>query len=220
MSNREILTALSPCSDGLARAAESHTLREWWETSTTRSDMLWLVGKVHSKGSLSRRRLVHVAVRCAETVAHLIPPAALPLLADLSAWTHGADDVDLTATRNALLNVRHAAYAAAYAAAAAADAAAADAAYDAACAAYAAADAAYDAACAAYAAAYAADAAYDAAYAAAYAAYAAAYAADAAVADFCAAITDDAAMCDVIRDAIGIDEVCAALGLDPDQGVV
>ena len=199
MSNREILTALSPCSDGLARAAESHTLREWWETSTTRSDMLWLVGKVHSKGSLSRRRLVHVAVRCAETVAHLIPPAALPLLADLSAWTHGADDVDLTATRNALLNVRHAAYAATYAAAAAADAAAADAAYDAACAAYAAADAAYDAACAAY---------------------AAAYAADAAVADFCAAITDDAAMCDVIRDAIGIDEVCAALGLDPDQGVV
>jgi hypothetical protein len=173
MSNREILTALSPCSDGLDRAAESPTLREWWETSTTRSDMMWLVGKTHSQGSLSRRRLVHVAVRCAETVAHLMPPAALPLLADLSAWAHGADDVDLLATWESLRDVRHAAYAyAAYAA-----------------------DAANAAAYAAYA--YAADAAY---------AYADAYAA--------------AAMCDVIRDAIGIDEVCAALGLDPDQGVL
>ena len=190
MSNPEILTALSPCSDGLARAAESHTLREWWETSTTRSDMLWLVGKAHSKGTLPRRRLVHVAVRCAETVAHLMPPAALPLLADLSAWTHGADDVDIVHLRNRLMEV-HAAYAAdaAYAAAYAADAA------------YAAYDAAY--------AAYAADAAY-----AAYDAY------DAADAAYDADAAADAAMCDVIRDAIGIDEVCAALGLDPDQGVV
>ncbi len=48
---------------------------------------------------------------------------------------------------------------------------------------------------------FAADAAAAAAYAAAAAAAAAAY-----------------AMCDVIRDAITIDDVCAALGLDPDQG--
>jgi len=195
MSNPEILTALSPCFDGLDRAAESPTLREWWETSTTRSDMMWLVGSAHSQGTLPRRRLVHVAVRCAETVAHLMPPAALPLLADLSAWTHGADDVDIVHLRSRLWEVRYAAYAA-YIAAAAADAA---------YAAAAAADAAY--------------AAYDAA--AAYAAYDAAYAAyDAAAAAADAAAYDAAAMCDVIRDAIGIDEVCAALGLDPDQGVV
>jgi len=175
MSNPEILTALSPCSDGLARAAESPTLREWWETSTTRSDVMWLVSSAHSKGTLPRRRLVHVAVRCAETVAHLMPPAALPLLADLSAWTHGADDVDIVHLRSRLREVRYAANAAAAYAAAA------------------------DAADAANAAADAADAAY------------AANAADAAA---------DVAVCDVIRDAITIGEVCAALGLDPDQGVV
>jgi len=61
----------------------------------------------------------------------------------------------------------------------------------------------------------------DAAYAAAAAADGggrahAAYAATAAV----YAATTYAATCDVIRDAITIDEVCAALGLDPDQGVI
>ena len=181
MPNREILTALSPCTDGLARAAECPTLREWWETSTSRSDMIWLIGKAHSRGTLSRRRLVYVAVRCAETVAHLMPPAALPLLADVSAWAHGADDVDLVATRASLWEIRCAAHAAATAAT-----------YDAA-----------TAATAAYDAADAATAAYDAADALA---YAAAYA--------------SAALCDVIRDAIAIDEMCAALGLDPDQGVM
>lgn len=154
--------ALALTRDGLTRAAESPTLREWWETSTSRSDMMWLIGRAHSHGVLTRRRLVHVAVRCCETVAHLMPPDALPLLADLSAWSHGAEDVDIAGVRSGLSVVRRA------------DADAADAA------------------------AYAADAA-----AYAYAAYAA-----------------DAAMCDVIRDAITIDEVCAALGLDPDQGVL
>jgi hypothetical protein len=122
MSNREILTALSPCLDGLDRAAESSTVREWWETSTTRSDMMWLVGSAHSQGTLQRRRLVHVAVRCAETIAHLMPPASLPLLADLSAWTHGADDVDIVQVRNRLWKVRYAAAAIAAAAAVADDA--------------------------------------------------------------------------------------------------
>ena len=65
------------------------------------------------------------------------------------------------------------------------------------------------------AAAYADDA--DAAAYAAYAADAAAYAADAA--DAAADAAYAYAVCDVIRDAITIDEVCAALGLDPDQGV-
>jgi hypothetical protein len=139
---------------------------------------MWLVGKAHSRGTLTRRALVLVAVRCCETVAHLMTPDALPHLATIGSWASGEEDVtveDLREARDALRMISDAAYADAYAyyaAAATADA-------------YAAAD-----------------------YAAAYAAYAADYA-DA-----------YAAMCDVIRDAITIDEVCAALGLDPDQGVV
>ena len=207
MTNRQILTALGPCADGLARAAESPTLREWWEASTTRSDMMWIVGKAHSHGALPRRRIVAVAVRCAETVAHLMPPDALPLLAGVQAWAHGADDVDLDAARGALWQIKRSAYAAA--------AGAAGAAYAAANAAASGASSAYAAANAAAAYAYAAVAAVAADDAAAYAA--AAYAAaDADAADGAAAY---AALCDVIRDAITIDEVCAALGLDADKGV-
>ena len=170
MTNRQKLLALNPCVEGLARAAESPTLREWWETSTTRGDMMWLVGLAHSRGTLTRRALVLVAVRCCETVAHLMTPDALPHLATVGSWASGADDVtveDLREARDALRMISAAGTDAAYAYAA--DAYAADAA------------------------AYAADAAADAAYA--------------------------YAVCDVIRDAITIDEVCAALGLDPDQGV-
>jgi len=165
MTNRQILLALNPCVEGLARAAESPTLRDWWETSTTRGDMMWLVGKAHSRGTLTRRALVLVAVRCCETVAHLMTPDALPHLATIGSWASGEEDVtveDLREARDALRMIADAAYA--YAA---------------------------------------------------YAAAAAAYAADDADAD--AAAAD--AVCDVIRDAITIDEVCAALGLDPDQGV-
>lgn len=142
--NRQILLALNPCVDGLARATESPTLREWWDTSTSRSDMMWLVGRAHANGTLPQRTLVRVAVRCCETVAHLMPPEALPLLADLAAWCGGADDVDLWQVRDALLPIMRA---------------------------------------------------------------------------YAAAVVAAAAMCDVIRDAITIDEVCAALGLDADRGV-
>ncbi len=45
------IKALSPCPEGLDRAVKCGTLREWWKTSTTRSDMTWLVGKAHSKGT-------------------------------------------------------------------------------------------------------------------------------------------------------------------------
>ena len=93
MTNQQKILALTPCRDGLARAAESTTLREWWDTLTNRSDMMWLVGKAHSHGSLSRRTLALVAVRCCEAVAHLMPAAALPHLATVSSWAHGADDV-------------------------------------------------------------------------------------------------------------------------------
>ena len=188
-TNRQILIALSPCTSGLARAAESPTMREWWDTSTSRSDLMWLVGRTHSRGILSRRALVLVAVRCCETVAHLMPADALPHLATIGSWAHGETDVsvdEINEARTKLWWIRRKAYAA-DAAYAAVDAAAYYATTD-------------DAADAAYYATTATTAA-DAADAADYAAYA-------------------AAMCDVIRDAITIDEVCAALGLDPDQGVL
>jgi hypothetical protein len=106
---------------------------------------------------------------------------SLTALADLTAWAHGADDVDLSDVRRRLwFEQRDAAYTASYAAATAARAAAADAA-----------DAAY----------YAADAARAAAYTASYAADAA-YAASAA-----AAYAAAAALCDVIRDAITFEEI-------------
>jgi len=195
MTNRSTMLALLPCKDGLARAAESPTLREWWGTAANSGDMMWLVGKAHSRGTLPRRGLVLVAVRCAETCAHLMPDEALPHLATVSSWANGADDItvqDLCEARNALWSVRAAAY-------------------DAAAGTVSAAAYAYAAAYAAAAAAYAYDAA---------AAYAAAAAAAADAATFtAAAYAAYDAMCDVIRDAITIDVVCAALGLDPEQGV-
>jgi hypothetical protein len=191
MNNADILKNLDPCSEVLDRARESATLRDWWETSTRLSDLMWLIGKAHVKGTLTRRRLVGVSLRCATTAAHLMPPECLPLLADLTAWCDGGDAVDPAQTSDDLWEIRRAATHA----------------YTDTCtAAYA-----YTATHA-YAAAYAFATAYaDAANAAAYA-YAAAT----------AAYTDTTtsyAMCDVVRDVITIDEVCAALGLDPDQGV-
>jgi hypothetical protein len=158
---------------------------------------MWLIGKAHTAGTLPRRALVLVAVRCVECVAHLLADDSLPHLATLSSWAHGADDVtaeDLEEAWRVLANAAKAA------AAAAAKAAAAAAAYDAGAAAVARAIA--NAAYAAYA--YAANSAAYAANSAAYAAAVSAY--DAADAD-----------ADVIRDAITLKTVCSALGLDPDE---
>jgi hypothetical protein len=161
-TNREKLLALGPCRDGLARAAECATLREWWETSTVLGDMRWLYAKAHSNGTMTRRRLVAISLRAVETVMHLLPDESIADLGLLAEWCAGRDDLDLVAVRQRLR-----------------------------------ADAAYAADAYAY-------AAYADAYADAYAAAADAYA--------------DAAMCDVLRDAVTIDELCACLSLDPDQG--
>ena len=153
------LADLKPCATGLASARESRTLRDAWDVAS-RNDLIWLIGKAHTVGTLPRRALVLVACRCVETVAHLITDDSLPHLATVSSWANGADDVsdeDLREAREALL----AGYRAAYA-------------------------------CHNAIAAYAAYAA---------AADAATYAADA----------------DVIRDAITMETVCSALGLDPDE---
>ena len=165
------LVDLNPCKAGLASARKSRTLRDAWDVAS-RHDLMWLIGKAHVVGTLSRRDMVLVAVRCVECVARLLDDKILPHLVTLSSWAQGADDVtgeDVRAARRAL----------------AADA-------------YAAADDAYAAADDAYAAADT-NAAAD---AASYAAYSADYA---------------AADADVIRDAITLETVCSALGLDPDE---
>ena len=164
--------------------------RDEWDSCENAVTLMRAVGDAHVRGTITRRRLVQVAIRCVEPVAYLLSDEALTALADLTAWSHGADDVDVDDVRRRLWAERRDAYARA---ADAADAAAADAA----AAAYAfAADAA-----AADAAAYAADA--DAATYAADAASWAAIASARATADADAA----AALCDVIRDAITFEEI-------------
>lgn len=122
----EVLQEMKACPSGLAEVDNAGSMRAAWESSTSQADMMWLLGALHRRGSLSRRRLVRVAVRCVETVAHLAPPESWPLLADLSAWTDGDETtIDLRATREALWGIRDAAGAGAAAAADAAGAGAA-----------------------------------------------------------------------------------------------
>lgn len=163
------LVDLKPCSFSLATARESRTLRDAWDVAPS-PDLMWLIGKAHINGTLPRRALVLVAVRCAETVAHLLDDASLPHLATVASWANGADDViddDLRGASTALCTAAYAVDAADVVAYAAYAAVAAVAAY------------AYDAA---------------------------AYAVDA-----------DDAVADVIRDAVTLGTVCAALGLNPDE---
>jgi hypothetical protein len=186
----ERLAALDACQAARDWLATQPSLREAWDTCGERSWMTWLIGRAHSRGSLSRERLVQVTLRVVEPVLHLLPDDCTIVddLGIVAAWTVGrATREDLrvacdriNAERRKLWNADAAAATAAYAYAAAADA---------------------DAAAAAYAAAATAAAA-------AYAAYAAA-----------AAAADADALCDVLRAAITIDEIGAALGLDPDERI-
>ena len=196
------LADLNPPASVLASARESRTLRDAWDVAS-RHDLMELIGKAHTWGTLPRRDLVLVTVRCVECVAHLLADESLPHLATVSSWANGADDVtreDLEEARRSLRDAAYAAYAAgAYAAAA-----------------YTAANAAAYAAYAAYAA-HAAAADADAADAYVTAAYAYVTAADAYVTAAYAYVTAAYADADVIRDAITLEAVCAALCLDPDE---
>jgi len=153
--------------------------RDEWNDCENAYTLMRAIGDAHVRGTITRRRLVQVTLRCVEPIAYLLSDESLTALADLTAWSHGADDVDLSDVRRRLwFEQRDAAYTAAYAAATAARPAAAARATDAARAAARADDAAALAA-----------AATDAAAAAARAAF------------------GGAALCDVIRDAIAYEEI-------------
>jgi hypothetical protein len=186
------LVALDACRPALDWLLdEALTLRQAWECCERHDWMVWLVGRAHSHGTLARKRLVQACLRWMEPVCYLLSEESIADLGSVAQWTVGAATIaDVRGARDRLC-VRHRLCTAAYAAGAAAYAAAARAA---------------GAAATANADAAAARAAGVAAGVADAAAARAAYAAGAAY----------AAYADVIRASITIDEVCAALGIDPD----
>jgi hypothetical protein len=93
--------------------------RDEWNDCENAYTLMRSVGVAHVRGTITRRRLVEVAIRCVEPVAYLLSEKSLTALADLTAWSHGADDVDVDKVSRRLREER-AADAAAYAAAAAA----------------------------------------------------------------------------------------------------
>ena len=184
-TNRSIFESLNPYYDVRDRITPAATLREWWDGSTNPDDMMWLVGKAHAKGNLSRRRIVQVALRACEVSMHLAPEAVVEPLGRLCDWLDGDDSIDLVSVQDTLqaetiTSTSWSAYCATYAA-------------------------------------------YATAHATTHIAETATHYADLATTNDASAGDDDdegePAMTDVIRDAITIDELCAALNLDPEAGV-
>jgi len=193
----EVLQGLNACQSGVDEVKAAASFRAAWDASSSTSDMSWLIAH-----TLPRARLVRAAVRCAETCAHLAPPECLPLLAAVSAWANG-EKVDIDAVRDGLWAARYAADAVL-----AGDSVlvrAARAAWDA---------AGYDVAAAAA----------DASYATVWSSNAIGVAASDAVVDVVGAAAnalhnyriESSVFCDVIRDEVDADEICAAMGIDPD----
>jgi len=197
MKALKALQNLNACQSGIDEVKAAASFRAVWDASSSMSDMAWLIAH-----TLPPARLVRAAVRCAETCAHLAPPECLPLLADVSAWANGAK-IDIDAVRDKLWAARYAADAVI-----AGDSAlvrAARAAWDA---------AGYDVAAAAA----------DASYATVWASNALGVAASDAVVDVVGAAAvalhnyriEFGVFCDIIRDEVDADEICAAMGIDPD----
>ena len=97
--------------------------RDEWESCENAYTLMRAVGDAHVRGTITRRRLVQVTLRCVEPIAYLLSDGALTALADLTAWANGADDVDVDKVSRRLWEEREAAYVTALAAAWAADAA-------------------------------------------------------------------------------------------------
>jgi hypothetical protein len=79
--------------------------REEWEDCDDAGALMRAIGDAHVRGTVTRRRLVQVMLRCLEPQAYLLPETALTALADLTAWANGADDVDLEDVRQQLFSV-------------------------------------------------------------------------------------------------------------------
>lgn len=197
MKALEALQSLNACQSGIDEVKAAASFRVAWESLLSTSYMAWLIAH-----TLPRARLVRVAVRCAETCAHLAPPECLPLLADVSAWANG-EKIDIYAVRDRLWAARYAADAIIIGDRALVRAA--RAAWEA---------SRYDVAAAAA----------DASYATVWSSNVIAVAASDAVVDVAKAATsalhnsciEFGVFCDVIRDEVDADEICAAMGIDPD----
>jgi hypothetical protein len=189
------LLALDPCSDARAWLDEERptSLRAAWDTCPRGDWLVWVVGQAHIYGALTRQRLVQVALRAIEPVCHLLTTEQVADLGVVARWPVGEATLDEVREARERLYARYIAADVLRAARAASVAAAL------------AADAAALAACDALAALRAALAACDAASRAAVAASDATYAAT------------TAAVADVVRAAITLDEVAAALGWDADE---
>jgi bisphosphoglycerate-independent phosphoglycerate mutase (AlkP superfamily) len=109
----EALKKLDACAAGIDEVREAGTFRAAWETSTNLSHMTWLLRV------LPQKRTARVAIRCAETVAHLMPAECLPLLADVSAYVDGDTSINIHAVQGRLWGIDAAAAYAADAACAA-----------------------------------------------------------------------------------------------------
>ena len=79
--------------------------REEWDDCDDAGGLMIVVSRAHVRGAITRRRLVQVMLRCVEWQAYLLPQKALTALADLTAWAHGAVDVDLADVRGRLFAV-------------------------------------------------------------------------------------------------------------------
>jgi hypothetical protein len=76
--------------------------RDEWQSCENAYTLMRAVGDAHVRGTVTSRRLVQVTLRCVEPVAYLLSDESLTALADLTAWSHGADEVDLSDVRRRL----------------------------------------------------------------------------------------------------------------------
>jgi hypothetical protein len=83
--------------------------RDEWESCENAYTLMLAIGDAHVRGTITRRRLVQVTLRCVEPMAYLLSGKSLIALANLTAWSHGADDVDLSDLRRRLWVERRAA---------------------------------------------------------------------------------------------------------------
>lgn len=91
------LLSLHPCMDArlwLASPDGPTTMREAWDTCERGTWLAWLVGRAHSRGTLTRQRLVACCLRLVEPVCHLLPDESIADLGIVAQWTIGEATID------------------------------------------------------------------------------------------------------------------------------